>query len=303
MLVSAFKTSKAVALLVVLAATLLVACGDDEDSGLSADVRPLPSAGVDAKAAELVPASVRRSGTLVVPMAATYPPNEFFADDDTTIIGMGADMARAVGQRLDLDTELRSAPFDSIIPGLVDGKYSLSISSFTDTKEREELVDMVTYFEAGTGFFTRSDGPVELTGIDDLCGKSVAVSIGTVQADDARAQSDKCESEGKAPVVVEVLPNQTAATEAVDVGVAELGMADTPVAAYIVKNSEGTLSKVGEDFGVAPYGIAVSKDSKLAPAVQAAVQSLIDDGTYERILKRWGLEKDAISRSRINAAE
>ncbi len=281
---------------------LLVACGDDETGELPADVRPLSSVGVDATAAELVPASVRRSGTLVVPMATTYPPNEFFAEDDTTIIGMGADMARAIGQRLDLDTDLRSVPFDTIIPGLVDGRYLMAVSSFTDTKEREEEVDMVTYFQAGTGFFTRADGPVELTGIGDLCGKSVAVPVETIQADDARAQSDECESDGKEPVEVEELPNQTAATEAVDSGVADVGMADTPVAAYIVKNSEGTLRKIGEDFGVAPYGVAVSKDSKLAPVVQAAVQSLIDDGTYERILERWGLEKDAISRSRINAA-
>lgn len=287
----------------MLASIFLVACGDDEINELSADVRPLPSVGVDATAAELVPASVRESGTLVIPMATTYPPNEFFAEDDTTIIGMGADVARAIGQRLDLDFDLRSTSFDSIIPGLVDGKYTMAISSFTDTKEREEQVDMVTYFEAGTGFFTRSDGPVELSGLSDLCGKSVAVPIGTVQADDARAQSDRCESDGREPVVVEVLPNQAAATEAVDVGVADLGMADTPVAAYIVKNSEGTLSKVGEDFGVAPYGIAVNMDSNLAPAVQAAVQSLIDDGTYLKILERWGLEDHAISRSRINAAE
>ncbi len=154
---------------------------------------------------------------------------------------------------------MENTPFDSILPGLTAGKYDLGISSFTDTLDRQKTNDFVTYAQAGTSFYGSADSDVNAASLDDLCGQSVAVEKGTTQQEDAEAQDKKCQ------VDVQVYPDQNGANLAISSGRAELGMADSPVAAYIVEQSDGKF-KLGEAYGVAPYGIAMKKGSGAGPA-------------------------------------
>jgi len=286
------------ALIAVVA--VLAGCGDSKDDNATTSSNTVQK---DDAAAAKLPADVAQGGTLTFAMDATYPPNEFFDEDGKTIIGMDADMANAIAQTLGLKANLKNVTFDAILPGLAAGKYDVGMSSFTDTKEREQTVDMITYLTAGTKFYTSASDPTKITGLDDLCGMTVAVEKGTTQADDATAQSKKCTDAGKEKVTVDVFPDQNGANLALTSGRAQVGMADSPVAAYIVKQSGGKLVETGTDYGEAPYGIAVSKKSDLAPAMQAAVQSLIDSGKYESILKQWNLVDEGIETSEINGAE
>src|SRR5206468_4933279 len=96
---------------------------------------------VDKSIAAQVPSSVKSGGTLTVAADATYAPDEFIASDGHTVIGMDADMAKALGQAMGLTPQVKNATFDSIIPGLAANKYDLGMSSFTITKEREKTVD------------------------------------------------------------------------------------------------------------------------------------------------------------------
>ncbi|MGH2958910.1 MAG: ABC transporter substrate-binding protein, partial [Solirubrobacterales bacterium] len=292
------KTSKIARILTVLAliavVSVLAGCGDDDttDSGATGGGDSASITGTfNQEAADLVPAAIKDAGTLNVAMDASYAPNEFFDEDGKTIIGTDADLADAIGTVLGLDVEKKNATFDSIIPGLAAGKFDIALSSFTDTKEREQTVDMVTYLTAGTGFYTNADDPTEVTGVADLCGKTVAVQKGTVQQEDVEAQSKKCDE----PIDLKVFTQQTDVDLAISSGRAQVAMADSPVASYAVKQSDGSLKSTGEDYDTAPYGIAINKDTELTPAIQAAVQVLIDDGTYAAILKKWGLESGAIT--------
>jgi polar amino acid transport system substrate-binding protein len=213
---------------------------------------------------------------------------------------MNPDLAKAIAAKLGTKADVKNATFDAIIPGLASGKYDLGMSSFTDTKEREKTVDFVTYFSAGTAFMTLSSGPA-VASLDDLCGKKVAVEKGTTQATDSIAQSKKCTAAGKPAVALSQFPDQNGANLALTSGRAQVGMADSPVAAYIVKKSAGKL-KLGPSYGTAPYGIAIPKNSGLAQPVLKAVQAIMADGTYDRILKKWGLQAGAIKNPQINGA-
>jgi polar amino acid transport system substrate-binding protein len=177
------------------------------------------------------------------------------------------------------------------------------MSSFTDTKEREQVVDFVTYFSAGTSFYTQAQGGANVTGLADLCGKKVAVEKGTTQADDSQAQSKKCRAAGKPGVNVSVFPDQNGANLALSSKRAQVGMADSPVAAYLVKQSNGQFKVVGKPYGTAPYGIAIPKDSGMAKPVLAGVKKLMADGQYMAILKKWGIEAGAIDNPQINGAQ
>src|SRR6202012_3121877 len=97
---------------------------------------PAAAAGSDAKVVALVPASVKSKGTLTVAADASYAPDEFFASDGHTVIGMDADLAKALAPKMGLKANVQNAVFETIIPGLASGKYDIGASSFTDTKER-----------------------------------------------------------------------------------------------------------------------------------------------------------------------
>ena len=92
------------------------------------------------------------------------------------------------------------------------------MSSFTDTKAREKVVDFVTYFSAGTSFYVKAQGGPAINSLADLCGHTVAVERGTTQADDATAQGAKCKKAGKSGVTVNVYPDQNGANLALSSG-------------------------------------------------------------------------------------
>jgi polar amino acid transport system substrate-binding protein len=247
-------------------------------------------------------AGARAGGTLVVAADATYAPNEFVGSNGKTVEGMDPDLAKALGKVLKRNVKVVNATFDTIIPGLASGKYDLGMSSFTDTKEREKVVDFVTYFSAGTSFYVKANGGPTIGSLADLCGHTVAVERGTTQATDANAQNAKCKKAGKSGVKVSVFPDQNSANLALSSGRGEVGMADSPVAAYIVKKSNGLFKLTGKAYGTAPYGIAIQKGTPLTKQVLSAMKTLIKNGTYASILKKWGIQAGAISKPVVNGA-
>ena len=249
-----------------------------------------------------VPADIKSKGELTVAADATYAPDEFIASDGKTVIGMDADLANAIAGLMGLKAVVSNQTFDSIIPGIAAGKYDLGMSSFTDTKEREQTVDFVTYATAGEAFYVSADGGPEIGSLDDICGLKVGAEKGTTEADDAAAQSKKCTEAGKDAVAVSVFPDQNGVNVALSSGRVDAGFADTPVAAYAVKQSEGKFKLSPASIENAPYGIAMAKDSGLQQPVLAAVKALMADGTYKTILDYWGLQGDTISNPTINGA-
>ena len=249
--------------------------------------------------ASLVPAAVKSKGTLSVAADASYAPNEFFASDGKTVIGMDADLVKALGAVLGLKVSVQNVTFDAIIPDLHSGKYDMGASSFTDTKAREQVVDFVDYFSAGTSFFTKASGGTSVTDLASICGLNVAVEKGTTELTDAQGQSSKCTKAGKKAVNVLSFPDENGANLALSSGRAQIVMADSPVAAYAVKQSHGQFKITGQEYGTAPYGLALPKGNGMAAAVKAALLDLMQNGTYTKIMAKWGLQSGAITAAQV----
>jgi len=215
---------------------------------------------------------------------------------------MDADLAKALSAKMGLKANVVNATFDSIIPGLAAHKYDLGMSSFTDTKARQKTVDFVTYFSAGTSFYVKARGGPTINSLADLCGHKVAVEKGTTQAADATAQSTKCKAAGKAGGDVLVFPDQNGANLALSSGRGDVGMSDSPVAAYQVKKSNGQFKLTGRPYGTAPYGIAIPKRDGLATPILDAMKALMSSGSYKTILQKWGITEGEISHPAINGA-
>jgi polar amino acid transport system substrate-binding protein len=284
------------ALMTALAtAGIAAGCGGSSSSTTSTSAAltatPNINVSVDKKIAAQVPSAVKSKGTLTVAADATYAPNEFIASNGHTVIGMDADLAKAIAQLMGLKSEVKNVTFDSIIPGLAANKYDLGMSSFTVTKEREKTVDFVSYAIAGTSFFVKTQGGPNVQSLADLCGQKVAAERGTVQATAATAQDKKCKAAGKPGVSVSVFPDENGVNLALSSGRATVAMADSPPAAYAVEQSNGQFKLSGKQYGTAAYGIAMPKSSGLAKPVLSAVKALMADGTYDQIFSYWGLVK------------
>jgi polar amino acid transport system substrate-binding protein len=261
------------------------------------------TSGVDKTAAALVPAKIKAKGTVIVASDASYAPNEFFASDGHTVVGWDVDLAKAIFPLLGLKVKVVNATFATIIPGLTSGKFDLGMSSFTDNKLREKQVDFVDYYKVGTLFFEKSSGGPKVTGLSSLCGLKVAVESGTTELIDATAQKAKCAAQHKAALALSTFPTQSNANLALSSGRAQVSMADTPIATYQVKQSNGAFKLVGQIYGVAPYGIAVPKqDGTLDKAILAALKDVIKNGQYATILKRWSVQLGADTHPVINGA-
>jgi polar amino acid transport system substrate-binding protein len=283
-----------------LVALTVAACGSSSGSSSSGSGAASGSGSqnpsTNQAVAKLVPQSVKSKGTLKIAADASYAPNEFIGADGKTVVGMDADLGKAIAGVMGLKADVVNATFDAIIPGLAAHKYDLGMSSFTDTKEREKTVDFVTYFSAGTSFYVKAQGGPSITGLSSLCSHTVAVEKGTTQEIDANKQGKKCK------VKVLSFADQNGANLALSSGRADVGMADSPVVAYQVKKSSGQFKLTGKTYGTAPYGIAIPKGSGLDKPVLAAMKALRKDGTYMKILKKWGVQGGAISNFQINGA-
>ena len=249
--------------------------------------------------AKLLPDYVTKDGKLTIGMDTSYAPAEFLAEDGKTPVGFDVDIAKALAQVFGLEADPETANFDSIIPS-VGSKYDIGISSFTVTKERLEAVDFVSHFDAGSAWAVKKGNPNKID-TSDLCGKKVAVQTATMQETEANKIAKQCEVDGKDKLEVISSKLQTDVTTNVVTGKADVFYADSPVAGYAIAQTDGQLEMLGKVEGVAPEGIVIKKgDSQMDEAVQKAVQKLIDDGTYLKILKYWGVEDGAIETSEIN---
>jgi polar amino acid transport system substrate-binding protein len=287
--------------LVLTVALVAAGCGDDGADSGSTGTTAGAAPTVDEALAAKVPDTIKSDGKVLIGTDASYAPNEFLDADGKTVVGWDVDLFNAVAAKLGLQTEWQSATFDAIIPGIQSGKYEMGISSFTINDERKQQVNMVSYFSAGTQWGTKTGNP---TGVqpDDACGKKVAVQTNTVQdTEDLPKRDEACTAAGNPAITVDRYQRQDQATAAVVSGKDDAMLADSPVLAYAVKQTNGQLELLGDIYDAAPYGYVIEKDqTEFAQAVADAVKALITDGTYKTILDKWGVGAGAIDNPAVN---
>ncbi len=257
------------------------------------------SGGLVPAIAATLPADIRDSGRLTVGVNVPYAPNEF-KNSAGDIVGFDVDLVNAVAKTLGLIPEYREFLFEDIIPTVQRGELNVGMSSFTDTLERQDQVDFVTYFEAGTLWAQRTG-----SGIDPnaACGLRVGMTPGsTHETVEIPAKSDQCVAAGLPPVEGVVYARQDELTTALINGEIDAMSADSPVTGFAIKGSGGALEPAGEQFDTAPYGWPVQKDSGLAESLRQALEHVMSTGEYKAIATKWGVEKGMIAKPVINGA-
>ncbi|MEV5315509.1 ABC transporter substrate-binding protein [Streptomyces sp. NPDC052610] len=305
----------AVGAIAVAGALMLTGCGDQTENGGGSDSTDAATKTVEAPLADRLPKEIRDKGIIKVGSDIAYAPVEF-KDDSGKTVGIDPDIAAAMGKQLGVEFQFENGTFDTLITGLRSGRYDIAMSAMTDTKDRQEGidsesgkkvgegVDFVDYFTAGVSIYTKKGDDQGIETWADLCGKKLVVQRGTVSEDLAKAEAEKCPKNKK--LSIEAFDNDQQAQTRLRGGGADAGSSDFPVAAYAVTTSGGgkDFQLVGEQVEAAPYGIAVAKnDTQLRDALKAALDAIIANGEYEKILKEWGVEDGAVKEAVVNGGK
>jgi polar amino acid transport system substrate-binding protein len=267
---------------------------------------------VDDDARALLPDDIREAGAVKVATDAPYAPFEFFVEEGSEeLTGVDVLLGQAIGAKLGVDFDFAQQGFDGIIPALQAGNFDVTISAMTSSVERMDVLTFVDYSASGTGILTSAGNPADIETYLDLCGKNVAVQGATSQVDLVNdVWQAECEAEGLEPIVLSEFPSDSDAQLAITAGKADASLLTKPSAGFVAKTTnDGETFEVIEDptapngYDATLNGIGVLKENEeLAAAIQAALQALMDDGTYGKILAEFGVEGIGIDEATINAA-
>jgi polar amino acid transport system substrate-binding protein len=282
-----------------LAVLVLTAC---HDSAAHPAAQKTTKAKFDQGLHDKLPQAIKDARTVRIAADASYAPMSFFAPGGRTIIGVEPDLATEMGKVLGVKFEFVNTDFTKVIPQVKGGQTDIGISAMSDTPEREQKVDFVNYFSAGTSIIVQSGNPSGVTDIKSLCGKRVAAEGGTTQEDLLSRAQPGCGSERMRFLPV---PTYSDALVQLRTGRVAAVLADFPPARYLTTQprtrSHYQLASTAQ-YEPSLFGIAISKQEPgIRDALQGALETLVRDGTYAEVLRKWDVTDSGISEITINS--
>ncbi|MFJ5700197.1 ABC transporter substrate-binding protein [Arthrobacter sp. NPDC093139] len=302
------KVQTAAAGLAVLLA--LTACGGTATDTQSTDLPKTQntrdiSEGVqpDPAAVALLPESYKAKGEITVAMDLSSPPMTFLAEDNTTPIGVNPDLARLVAKKLGLKLKFENTAFDTIIPGIDGGRYDFTATTMSATPERLKVLDMINYLKGGSAVAVPHGNPNNLTN-DTLCGKNIGVTKGSTQQLRHLPNVSKwtCEEKGKPAINGVTLPNVQEALTQLDSKRIDGVFYDASALAWANEQQPNHFTILEPRMDTRTntnVAMGLKKGSPLTPALQKAIQSVLESPEYKESLEYWGLAESAITEAEI----
>lgn len=287
---------------VALAGTVAVAQGTAEVMTPSAEITALPGVVRNETLAAGLPASVRSAGVLKVATDLT-PPISFHGADGG-LVGIDADLATALGVILGVEVQMTDVGAGAaIVPAILSKRFDVSISGINDDPELEKQVDVIDYMYDATTIMTIQGNPLGIASMADLCGRRVAVPVGTFQNRMVEAASAKCET----PIEILSLPKMPDVLQAVRTGRADATVNGYATSVYTtanqVGNGKGLQALPDIRLAVGYLGMLTAKDTpELRDTLVAALEQMVAAGGYKAIMEKWGLGPLAVEAVKVNDA-
>ncbi|MDQ6885482.1 MAG: transporter substrate-binding domain-containing protein, partial [Candidatus Dormibacteraeota bacterium] len=215
-------------------------------------------------------------------------------------VGFDIDIATALAGKMGLNVTIVKTDSPQIIGALLAKKGDAVISALSITPDVQRMVALVPYFQAGQAILVRKGNGGAVSSLSDLCGKTVAVQVQSPEQNSLdEANGNECKN---THIVVRSFPTDVQAVLTVKQSQADAALADSPVAAYFVKQTPDQLELAGHPFKTNPEGIAVDpKNGDLVKALQKAMLAIYQDGSYHLLLAKWNLVDGEIPASQIVA--
>ena len=222
-----------------------------------------------------------KAGTLTMATNAEFPPYEY--KDGETIIGIDAEVAKLIADKLGLKLEIADVGFDSIIPGVQTGKYDMGMAGMTVTDERKQKVNFSDSYAKGIQVIIVKEGS-DIKSKDDLEGKKIGTQQGTTGYIYA---SDTPENGGYGEENVIGYASGAVAVEALKSGKVDCVIIDNePAKAYVAANSG--LKILDTEFTNEDYAICFSKKNpELQKKVNDALNELKASGEFQKVVDKY----------------
>lgn len=255
--------------------------------------------------------SVVQKGKLLICSDIPYPPFEAY-DENGNPVGLDIDMGTEIANRLGLQAQIVNSVFDTIIASAAAGKCDVIMSDMNITTDRSKQISFIEYLQVGQSILVAKGNPQNISASTDLCGQSVAAESGTTEVDYLNGTGDfkgaglaaDCAKAGKKPVTVVTTQKDSDALQQLQAGKVVAYFADTPVAGQYAAKNPDQFQLVGQPIEPAPVGIGVpcgqadctgATLTPLGQAVQTALKSMMADGTYLKILDKYGAKDSAVT--------
>jgi len=273
------------------------ACGADEKD--SAD-----SGQVISELKDLLPQKVRDSGVLTIATDPQYPPCDF-TNESGEIDGFNHDILMAMAPRLGVEIKQTAIAFDGLLPGVQSGRFDGAMECITDNLERQETVTFVDYAYATKSVITTADNKHDIAENPlTTCGLKAGVQTGTEFVEDADLFTKNCVAAGEAPLEITNFPTAGDQNTALQSGRIDFAFTNTATGVWQAKSSDGDFEVIPSPLLSRTYvGIVVDKDADdTAQALLGALEAIIEDGTYDKIMAEWDLQDIALDEPGINLA-
>lgn len=297
-------TPVARALCFALTAAVVAGCG----SGAANESTKTDSTSkaTDESIHDALPEKIREAGSITVVASGTRPPFWMTEEGDEDYIGAGADLMDAVGEVMGVDVEIVSMPdISGAFAAISSERYAFGFpyADMTGGPNERPGAEFVDVLMEVVPFLVKAGNPEGVTSLDELCDATAAASVNAATHVALKEQAKKCQAEGKDLKVlgVESIPDGVLAVKS---GRADAFFTGGAPLFYAAKESNGELEVVGEDHGNgfegSFMGAMLPEGSDLTQPVLDAFQTLFDNGTYEQIMKEWGLDAQIIDEPGLN---
>jgi polar amino acid transport system substrate-binding protein len=245
----------------------------------------IPTQQVNEKLQNMLPEEIKSAGSMISVNNGSFPPYEI-AKSPTTLDGASADLAKAIGELLGVQIEHRTVSgLSALLSGIGSNRFQFAMGPVGDFESREKNNDFVDYVQEYVVFAVKKGNPLGITSLENACGARIAVMAGGSAERVIKAQAEKCTKDGKKPIDVQSYADQPTSILSVRSNRADAFFSSQAPLTYFVQQSNGELELA-----------AVGK------ALLESIKVLKQNGTYEAIMKKWGLENNMISEPGINLA-
>lgn len=276
-------------------------------AGLAQAADAIPAQKMNQSLHDRLPADIRQAGKMISVNNGSFPPYEI-VEGPTSMTGASADLTEALAQVLGIKIEHATVSgLSGVLAGIKSGRYQLAIGPVGDYPDRQQKNDFIDFVQEFVVFAVEKGNPAKINGLEDTCGKRIAVMAAGSAEQVIRKQSEACTAAGKPAVMVQSFTDQPSSILAVRSRRSDAFFSSQAPLVYFVDQAHGQLELTGQGkkngFGDIFQGTVVPKDSELGKVVLDGYQELFTNGTYAAIMKKWKLDGNMITAPGINLAK
>lgn len=243
------------------------------------------------------PTDLINAGFLTVGSYLEYPPQAFSDQISHQPTGFDIDLITEIARRLNLKITIVNTPYSSLVDNVVQGELDVAIAAIPITETLKAKVHFVPYFKGGEVLLVQRGNPLHIRGLDDLCGKRVAALKNSLEQSDLNLANTNCTESGKPSIEVIVANKYTSMMGELTSKRIDATFQDLPLADSFIDRNPNLVEQAGPIMNITTEGIAISKDERgnLYSAIEAVLNAMQQDGTYQKLVQKWGLTNGAIA--------